>query len=98
MNTSVEQLITIGAALRQALQQQDWTAIGTLDQQCRQAVEDALHEPQPDEGLFKAKLQELLEVYRELVVFCQAEQQRLATELVQFNQSRQGAKVYQLFG
>ena len=33
-----------------------------------------------------------------LVSVCQAEQQRLAHELVQLNQSQQGAKVYQLFG
>lgn len=98
MNNSVEQLVSIGTAMRQALQQQDWNAIGVLDQQCRQAVEDALHEPPSDEGLFKLRLQELLEVYHDLVGYCQAEQQRLATELVQFNQSRQSAKIYQLFG
>ena len=40
----------------------------------------------------------LLALYRELLTVCQAEQQRLAGELVQLNQSRQGAKVYQLFG
>jgi flagellar protein FliT len=32
------------------------------------------------------------------VLVCQSEQQRLAQELLQLNQSQQGAKVYQLFG
>ena len=43
------------------------------------------------------RMQELLDLYRELVATCQAEQRRLAGELVQLNQSQQGAKVYQLF-
>jgi hypothetical protein len=42
-------------------------------------------------------MQTLLDLYRELVMTCQAEQRRLAGELVQLNQSQQGAKVYQLF-
>jgi hypothetical protein len=43
-------------------------------------------------------MENLLALYRELVAVCQAEQRRLAGELVQLNQSHQGAKVYQLFG
>lgn len=98
MNTSVEQLVTISSALRQALKKQDWSSIGTLDQQCRRAVENALHEPQADEPLFKAKLQDLLDVYADLVGSCTAERQRLAAEMTRINQAKQGAKVYQLFG
>ncbi|MNU06379.1 hypothetical protein D3C86_2177410 [compost metagenome] len=44
------------------------------------------------------RMQDLLALYRELVAICQAEQQRIAGELVQLNQAQQGAKVYQLFG
>ena len=98
MNTSVEQLVTISSALRQALQKQDWSSIGSLDQQCRRVVENALHEPQPDEPLFKAKLQDLLDVYADLVGSCTAERERLAGEMTRFNQAKKGAKVYQLFG
>lgn len=29
---------------------------------------------------------------------CQGEQRKLATDLIQLNQSKQGAKVYQMFG
>ena len=51
-----------------------------------------------DEEDLRSGLENLLALYRELVTVCQTEQQRLASELVQLNQSRQGAKVYQLFG
>lgn len=97
MSSSVQLLEATGSALRDALQRRDWTAIGELDAQCRQAVEEAMVEAVRDEGLLQQRMHELLDLYRELVATCQAEQRRLAGELVQLNQSQQGAKVYQLF-
>ena len=70
--------------------------IGELDRQCREAVDAAMVEPQDTESL-QLRLEELLSLYRQLVETCQTEQRRLAGELVQLNQSQQGAKVYQLF-
>lgn len=98
MSASVQRLETTGLALRAALAKQDWSAIGELDLQCRQAVDDAMVEPARDEEVLRARMQELLDLYRELVGLCQGEQQRVAGELIQLNQSHQGAKVYQLFG
>ncbi len=98
MTTSVQRLEETGTALRTALETHDWSAIGELDLQCRQAVDEAMAEAVQDEGLLRVRLQELLELYRELVTLCQAEQRRVAGELLQLNQSQQGAKVYQLFG
>ena len=98
MNSTVQRLEDTGSALRTALATRDWTAIGELDLQCRQAVDDAMVEAEQDEGVLRARMQELLDLYRELVSVCQAEQKRLAGELIQLNQSQQGAKVYQLFG
>ncbi|MFC3609571.1 flagellar protein FliT [Stutzerimonas tarimensis] len=98
MNTTVQQLVETGSALRDALQRQDWTAIGALDLHCRRAVEDAMREPLRDEESMRQSLEELLSLYNEMVAQCQAEQQRVAAELLHLNQSRQGAKVYQLFG
>ncbi len=98
MSSSVQRLEETGSALRVALASQDWVAIGELDLQCRQAVEEAMLESATDEETLRARMQELLELYRELVSVCQAQQQRLAQELIQLNQSKQGAKVYQLFG
>ncbi len=98
MILAIQRLQEAGSALRDALSKQDWAAIGELDQQCRQAVDEAMVEAGDDEETLRLRMQELLELYRELVSVCQSEQQRLAFELRQLNQSRQGAKVYQLFG
>ncbi|MGH8355414.1 MAG: flagellar protein FliT [Pseudomonas sp.] len=98
MSSSVQRLEATGSALRDALAKQDWSAIGELDRQCRQVIDEAMVEAVRDEDVLRAHMQELLDLYRELVAVCQAEQRRLAGELIQLNQSRQGAKVYQLFG
>lgn len=97
MTSSVQLLETAELALRAALECRDWVAIGELDHRCREAVESVMVEPQ-DGDVLRLRLQELLALYRQLVTICQQEQQRLAGELTQLNQGRQGAKVYQLFG
>lgn len=97
MSSSVQRLQETGTALRDALAKQDWAAIGELDLQCRMAVDAAMVESRDEEQL-RGSMENLLSLYRELVTVCQTEQQRLAGELVQLNQARQGAKVYQLFG
>ena len=98
MNASVQRLEATGSALREALSRQDWAAIGELDQLCRQAVDDAMVDAVQDSEQLGNRMQDLLALYRELVAVCQAEQQRIAGELIQLNQAKQGAKVYQLFG
>jgi len=97
MKPAVDLLELTGEALREALARRDWLAIGELDRQCREAVEAAMVEPLDADAL-QLRMQELLALYRQLVTTCQQEQQRLAVELTQLNQGRQGAKVYQLFG
>lgn len=96
MSSTVQRLEATGSALRDALAHQDWSLIGELDLQCRQAVAEAM-EDAVDEALLRERMQELLDLYKELVSLCQDEQRRLAGELVQLNQAREGAKVYQLF-
>lgn len=98
MSLSVQRLEQTGCALRAALAARDWAAIGELDQQCRALVDEAMDESVRDEAQLRGRLEELLALYRELVQLCQSEQQRLASELLQLNQSQQGAKVYRLFG
>lgn len=97
MSSSVQRLEATGSALRDALARQDWATIGELDLQCRQAIDEVMVEAVRDEEALRLRMQELLDLYRELVALCQAEQRRVAGELVQLNQSQQGAKVYQLF-
>ncbi|MES2819751.1 MAG: flagellar protein FliT [Pseudomonadota bacterium] len=98
MSASVQRLQATGSALREAMANQDWAAIGELDLQCRQAVDEAMVEAVRDEDMLRDRMQELLDLYREMVSLCQREQQRVASEMLQLNQSQQGAKVYQLFG
>ncbi|WP_339513071.1 flagellar protein FliT [Pseudomonas sp. RL_15y_Pfl2_60] len=98
MSSSVQRLQDTGSALRSALATQDWAAIGNLDLQCREAVDEAMLDVAGDEEALRTRMTELLDLYRELVNVCQSEQKRLAGELVQLNQAHNGAKVYQLFG
>jgi len=98
MNAAVKRLEETGTALRDALTQQDWAAISMLDRECRNAVDEAMQAQERDSGLVRLRLQELLDLYGELVLTCQIEQARVAGELRQLNHSQQGAKVYQLFG
>lgn len=97
MSAAVKRLEETGNALRDAMVQQDWTAISVLDLQCRQVVEAAMNEAR-EEPAIRQRLEELVSLYRELVTTCQTEQRRVADELVQLNQSQHGAKVYKLFG
>lgn len=97
MSSSVQRLQATRQALCDALVNQDWSAIGELDLQCRVAVDVAMDDGFQDDEQLRSNLQQLLELYRELVGACQAEQRRLAGELRQLQQSHQGAKVYQLF-
>lgn len=98
MSAAVKRLEETGNALRDAMVQQDWTAISVLDLQCRQVVEAAMSEAREDEPGIRQRLEELVSLYRELVTTCQAEQRRVADELIQVNQSQRGANVYKLFG
>ena len=98
MNASAKRLEETGSALREAMVQQDWTAISVLDLECRQVVEAAMSEPRRDEAVMRQRMQELLGLYRELLDTYQAEQRRVSGELIQINQSQRTAKIYQLFG
>ena len=98
MSATVKRLEETGNALRDAMVQQDWTAISVLDLQCRQVIDAVMEEPRENESAIRQRLEELVNLYRELVTTCQAEQRRVADELIQLNQSRQGANVYKLFG
>ncbi|TDQ36689.1 flagellar protein FliT [Thiopseudomonas denitrificans] len=97
MNATVLQLEQTHSALQDALQRCDWEAVGTLDLQCRQAVDQALADPHTPVEVLRDRMQALLDLYRELVDSCSGEQQRIAGELVQLQQSKKRAKVYQLF-
>ena len=96
MTTSVQRLEETGSAMREALRTADWGSIGQLDIQCRQVIEQALADA-VDQEVLRERMQDLLQLYRELVSSCQGEKARLGDELVQLSQSQHAAKVYQFF-
>lgn len=96
--STVQQLQNTSSALRDALTQHNWQAIGQLDLQCRDAVDSAMADPQQQNDELRDRMQELVSLYRDLVSACQAEQHRIGDELRQINQSKKSAKVYQMFG
>lgn len=98
MNASAKRLEETGSALREAMVQQDWTAISVLDLECQQLVEATMSEPRRNEDVVRLQMQILLSLYRELLERCQAERRRVSGELIQINQMRHSAKVYKLFG
>lgn len=95
--SSAQALERVEYALRAALEKGDWDSIGTIDQSCRQAIEEAMVDP-VDEDALRARMEDLLSLYRQLIARCENEKQRVGVELKKLNQSQQGAKVYQLFG
>ncbi len=97
MSATVLQLEQTRLALHDALVQSDWESIGSLDLQCRVAVDQALADPHAPVEQVRVRMQELLELYRELVEACSAEQNRIAGELLQMQRTKKKAKVYQLF-
>ena len=81
-------------AMYEALRAKDWAAVGELDVQCRQVVEQVLTEGVDQEAV-RSSMQSMLELYSALVSTCQQEKLRIGGELVQLNQAQQAAKVYQ---
>ena len=62
------------------------------------SVDSAMSDPHQNSDELRERMQELLDLYHEMVSICQGERQRIADELRQINQSKQSAKVYQMFG
>jgi len=85
-------------ALVRALAERDWAAITQLDLACRACMDDVLGETSLDEDALRAKLEELLHVYRLLLEAAMAERQSIVDEMSKIQQARNAAKVYHLFG
>lgn len=85
-------------ALLRALAERDWEAITQLDLACRACMEDVLGEIGLDEDVLRAKLEELLHVYRLLLEAAMTERQSIVDEMSKIQQARSAAKVYHLFG
>lgn len=95
MQEAIEKLESTQTALREALERQDWDAIGELDSLCRQVVDDVMAQGGAGNAEVLARLGELLDLYREVLEACEAEKQQVGGELRQLRQASNGAKAYQ---
>jgi len=94
MQPTLQALASFQNALREALVQQDWAAIGALDAQCRALIGKA---GVSDPALYKP-LEELSRIYAELQQAARAERERIAGELTRLNQSIRVDQMYKAFG
>ena len=93
MQPTFQALASLQNALREALFQQNWAAIGALDAQCRALIggagasDPALREP----------LEELSRIYADLQAAARAERERIAGELTRINKSKRADQMYKVF-
>ncbi|AZL71510.1 MULTISPECIES: flagellar protein FliT [Pseudomonas] len=97
MNCELQRFDETREALLAALGARDWDAISRLDESCRGCIDDMLKAPALDEAVVKARLEDLLQVYRELLDVTMGERQAIADEMTQINQAKNASKVYHLF-
>ncbi|QXH50067.1 flagellar protein FliT [Pseudomonas fakonensis] len=97
MSEVIERIERTRDALLAALASRDWDAVGALDLECRICVEDVLAEALVNEVEVRASLEELLEVYRQLIDVASGERQSIVDEMAQLRQAKNAAKVYHLF-
>ena len=94
MQEALEKLASTRTALREALERQDWDAIGELDSLCRQVVDEVMALGEGNAQVIEG-LGELLELYREVLEACEAEKQQVGAELRQLRQASAGLQAYQ---
>ena len=80
-----------------ALASRDWDDRGELDLECRLRINDVLTEAQGQEADVRDSLEQLLEVYRQLIEVASGERQSIVDEMTQIRQAKNAAKVYHLF-
>jgi len=97
MSEVIERIEQTREALLAALASRDWDAVGELDLACRLCVDDVLAEAQSNEAAVRASLEELLEVYRQLIEVATGERQSIVDEMTQIRQAQNAAQVYHLF-
>lgn len=85
------------SALVEAMEAEDWQAIGALDIECRVCVDSVLAEPVQDAEQLRTHLEDLLGVYRQLLTVTQGARQAVVDEIQQMNHAQHAAKVYHLF-
>lgn len=97
MSAMLERIEQTRDALLGALAGRDWETITELDLRCRVCVEDVLAEASVNEQGVRNSLEELLDVYRQLIDVASGERQAIVDEMAQIRQAKNAAKVYHLF-
>lgn len=97
MSAMLERIEHTRDALLGALAGRDWEAITELDLRCRICVDEVLAEASADEQGVRSSLEELLDVYRQLIDVASGERQAIVDEMAQIRQAKSAAKVYHLF-
>lgn len=97
MSAVLERIEQTRYALLGALESRDWESITELDMNCRDCVEDILAETLGNEQRVRSSLQDLLEVYRQLIDVACEERQTIVDEMAKIRQAKSAAKVYHLF-
>jgi flagellar protein FliT len=95
MQEAIKSLESARSALREALERQDWNAIGELDSMCRAVVDEVMAQGAEGGAELVENLSELLELYREVLEACEKEKQQVGSELRLLHQSNSGLKAYQ---
>ena len=67
MSQALQKIDETREALSEALAERNWGAIGELDLGCRALIDAALNEESADEAAIRAKLEDLLSVYQQLL-------------------------------
>jgi len=93
----LQQLEDTRLAMVTAVTSEDWGRIAELDCLCREHVTQAMLSSDADQQELRATFEKLLQLYAVMLEGCKQRRDQLGSELVQLNQSQQGAKVYQLF-
>jgi len=94
MQSALKALHSLQEALREALVQQDWGTIGSLDAQCRALIEAA----GADDSALREPLEELSRLYVELQQAARAERELVVGELTRINKAKRADRQYQMFG
>ncbi|MCJ0879293.1 flagellar protein FliT [Pseudomonas sp. JI-2] len=98
MKLLIESLESLQASLRDALSRQDWAAVSALDPRCRALVAEIVALEPWDDSSLREHVGVLFTLYAELQQAARAERERVASELVRLNQSKQVDRAYKTFG
>ncbi|MCE0911102.1 MULTISPECIES: flagellar protein FliT [Pseudomonas] len=97
MSEVIERIEHTRELLLAALAERNWQAVGELDLECRLRIGDLLDDAQGNEADVRDSLEQLLDVYRQLIAVASGERQSLVDEMTKIRQAKNAAKVYHLF-